>query len=501
MENTETFTFIDLFAGIGGFHQALSSLGGKCLGFSEIDKDAIETYCTNYNISPDINLGDIQKIEALPEHDILVAGVPCQSWSIAGKNLGFEDDRGQLWNDTIYLLNQSRPKAFIFENVKGLVDPRNRKSLDYIMQRIGAAGYFAKYFVLNSYDFGVLQNRMRVYIVGFDNEESLNEFRLPATTFNEKKLFEVLNNLEKPTAKNNPTVAKDLFGNPMSFNSTRIQKGSGRNDFFIFSDIRNGHSTIHSWDIIETSEREKNICLLLLKNRRKKYYGLLDGSPLSLNHLQELDNSIDLTELEELVSKGILKKVPFLFEIIDNNNLSESEQLVLNHAQDGVVRLDVLKASKKLKINKLNIKNTILELIELEKLACIEERFEFKFTKISSGIFGVNRVYLPSANTYPTLVASDTNDFVATKNIDINNKNYKKEFVEQIYNKDAFRKITKKEACILQGFSPDFILPEKRNRWMKLIGNSVAIPVVRALSKSIIDIKILQNESIETLVL
>ena len=79
----------------------------------------------NTGESAEANFGDITGIKSLPAHDLLTAGVPCQSWSIAGKNLGFDDDRGQLWNDTIYLLNQSRPKAFIFENVKGLVDPRN----------------------------------------------------------------------------------------------------------------------------------------------------------------------------------------------------------------------------------------------------------------------------------------------------------------------------------------------------------------------------------------
>ena len=124
----DRFTFIDLFAGIGGFKMALSANGGKCVGFSEVNKDAINAYCENHNIKPESNFGDITKIKELPYHDILTGGVPCQSWSIAGKNLGFDDDRGQLWNDTIYLLNQARPKSFIFENVKGLVDPRNKKA-------------------------------------------------------------------------------------------------------------------------------------------------------------------------------------------------------------------------------------------------------------------------------------------------------------------------------------------------------------------------------------
>ena len=143
---SKKFTFIDLFAGIGGFKMALSSQGGECVGFSEINKDAIKTYCDNYDISIDRNFGDITKIKELPKHDILTAGVPCQSWSIAGKNLGFDDDRGQLWNDTVFLLSQSKPQAFIFENVKGLVDPRNRKALDYILERILEVGYHASYY-------------------------------------------------------------------------------------------------------------------------------------------------------------------------------------------------------------------------------------------------------------------------------------------------------------------------------------------------------------------
>lgn len=168
-----------MFSGIGGFRIALSNIGGECQNFSEINNDAINTYCTNFQESADGNLGDITKIKELPQHDILTAGVPCQSWSIAGKNLGFDDDRGQLWNDTIYLLNQSRPKAFIFENVKGLADPRNRDALFYILKRIKDAGYFANYYVINSFDYGVPQNRVRIYIVGFREKEFSLKFNTP----------------------------------------------------------------------------------------------------------------------------------------------------------------------------------------------------------------------------------------------------------------------------------------------------------------------------------
>jgi DNA (cytosine-5)-methyltransferase 1 len=89
-----SFTAIDLFAGIGGFRLAIEKNGGKCINFSEIAPDAIKTYCENFPDAEGTNLGDITKIKMLPRHDLLTGGVPCQSWSIAGRNLGFDDDRG-----------------------------------------------------------------------------------------------------------------------------------------------------------------------------------------------------------------------------------------------------------------------------------------------------------------------------------------------------------------------------------------------------------------------
>ena len=278
MNNTR-FTFIDLFSGIGGFKMALSNNGGHCLGFSEINKDAINTYCDNFQVESSYNLGDITKIKELPNHDLLTAGVPCQSWSIAGKNLGFDDDRGQLWNDTIYLLQQSQPKAFIFENVKGLVDPRNKKALSYILERIQKAGYYADYFVINSFDYGVPQNRIRIYIIGFKEEKYFQKFILPRSIEKKLKLGDILG-IEVKRSIDNKIVQMDLFGNIIEPKTMSLSNTNGFNDYFLFNDLRNGHTTIHSWDIIVTTQRQKNICLLLLKNRRKSAYGELDGNPL-----------------------------------------------------------------------------------------------------------------------------------------------------------------------------------------------------------------------------
>ena len=260
MKNNK-FTFIDLFSGIGGFRKALDSIGGECLGFSEINKDAINTYCENFKESAESNFGNITNLKSLPAHDILTAGVPCQSWSIAGKNLGFDDDRGQLWNDTIFLLQKSKPKAFIFENVKGLVDPRNKVALLYILNRIKEAGYFATYFVINSFDFGVPQNRIRIYIIGFKEKEYLQKFVLPKPINNHKTLGDIILGITPKKNKTNLSQDKDLFGDISLPRSMSLSSENGFNDYFLFNDLRNGHSTIHSWDIINTTKSKKKFAI------------------------------------------------------------------------------------------------------------------------------------------------------------------------------------------------------------------------------------------------
>ncbi len=501
------FTFIDLFAGIGGFKMALTSQGGECLGFSEIHKDAIETYCHNYKIKPTANFGDIRQIKDLPKHDLLTAGVPCQSWSIAGKNLGFDDDRGQLWNDTIYLLNKSKPKAFIFENVKGLVDPRNKSALSYILQRIKKAGYYASYYVINSHDYGVAQNRIRIYIIGFKEEKYFKKFNKPNPVAKKTVLSDILHLdtiHEEPVNHrvNNITEQLDLFDVSEKTISTEnnqkmsLSSKNGFNDYFLFNDLRNGETTIHSWDIEETTKREKEVCLLLLKNRRKKQFGLLDGNPLSLAQFQSLDSSITPIELCNLVEKNILKKVPYKFKIIEYNpvDLNDEESKILDCSNDNMLQLDEIKVQKPLRINNGNLLK-ILESLEKRKiLQCVEKRYEFKNTKISSGINGVNRIFMPTSDVFPTLVASDTNDYIALKNITPkNHDDYKNEFLKKIYFANEYRKITKEEACLIQGFPADFKLPESRPRWMKLIGNSVSVPVIDALAKSIIETGVFRN--------
>jgi len=473
------FTFIDLFAGIGGFRLALESVGGHCIGFSEIAPDAIHSYCENFNEPAYCNFGDITKLDGLPLHDLMTAGVPCQSWSIAGKNLGFDDDRGQLWNDTLFLLNKVRPKAFIFENVKGLADPRNRNALDYIMQRISQAGYYAKKYVLNAYDYGVPQTRVRIYIIGFKEKKYLDKFNIPRPFPGIVQLSDVLDDTVKVA---NHSMKENKAQWSLSCNE------QGFNDYFLFNDLRNGHTTIHSWDIQKTTERQRHICYLLLRNRRKSDYGFLDGNPLSLDHFQNLDSSITHNELESLIDIGILKKVSYLFEIIGRkDDTTEDEQLILSLDEKGMLNYDKLKVDREVKKRNVNVAEVLKRLEKKDILRPIEERYDFKNTKISTGLGGVNRIFLPSSKIYPTLVASDTNDFVTPIMLKAETiEEFREKFLKDIYECHNYRKITKSEACRIQGFPDDFILPPTRQRWMKLIGNSVAVPVVRILAKNIV---------------
>ena len=490
------FTFIDLFSGIGGFKMALSNNGGKCINFSEINKDAVNAYCENHNESSESNLGDITNVKELPKHDILTAGVPCQSWSIAGKNLGFDDDRGQLWNDTIYLLKQSQPKAFIFENVKGLVDPRNKESFLYILNRIKQAGYYAKYYVINSFDYGVPQNRVRVYIVGFKEKKHLDNFKLPKPFENKIKLADILG-ITLPKVKEKSSIQKDLFGNPILNRQMSLSSKNGFNDYFLFNDLRNGHTTIHSWDILETTERQKEICLLLLKNRRKSQFGKLDGNPLSLKHFRTLDSSISKKELSKLVDLEILKEDEYQFKINDfeESELTENELEVISKQSNASLFIDDLKTHRPLKIKKISIKDTLETLKEKNIIECSEIRYDFKNTKISSGLYGVNRVFLPTSDVFPTLVASDTNDYVSLKTLKKENHNdYRNDFLDKVYFSKNYRKITKEEACVIQGFPKGFKLPESRARWMKLIGNSVSVSVIDMLAKTIIETGVFENK-------
>lgn len=177
-----TFKFIDLFAGIGGFRIAMQNLGGKCVFTSEWDKEAQKTYRANFGEVP---FGDITKEQTkqfIPDgFDVLCAGFPCQAFSIAGKRGGFEDTRGTLFFDVAEIIKRKQPKAIFLENVKGLRNHDKGKTLTTILNVLREdLGYFVpEPQIVNAKDFGVPQNRERIYIVGFHPSTGINEFTYP----------------------------------------------------------------------------------------------------------------------------------------------------------------------------------------------------------------------------------------------------------------------------------------------------------------------------------
>ncbi len=159
------FTFIDLFAGIGGFRIPMQELNGKCVFTSEFNYYAQKSYELNFGEVP---FGDITQLDLniVPKHDILVAGFPCQPFSISGKMKGFDDTRGTLIHNVLQIIEKREPKVVLLENVKHLVHHDSGNTLKTILRHLDDLGYLISWKVLNASDFGVPQNRERIIIVG-----------------------------------------------------------------------------------------------------------------------------------------------------------------------------------------------------------------------------------------------------------------------------------------------------------------------------------------------
>ncbi|MBH0086599.1 DNA (cytosine-5-)-methyltransferase [Psychrobacter sp. SCQQ22] len=171
------FTFIDLFAGIGGIRQGFERNGGCCVFSSEKDKFAQFTYYSNFGIVP---FGDITTldIDAVPDHDVLCAGFPCQPFSSIGKREGFEHPtQGTMFHEIVRILERKKPSVVFLENVPGIVNHEGGETLDIIIKTLGTLGYKVDYKILNASDFGVPQSRKRFYLVAY--LDHTREFTFP----------------------------------------------------------------------------------------------------------------------------------------------------------------------------------------------------------------------------------------------------------------------------------------------------------------------------------
>lgn len=302
----KTIRFIDLFAGIGGIRtgltQALNAAGFKaeCVMTSEIKPYAIKVLKDNYE--HDEIAGDITQVKEddIPDFDILCAGFPCQAFSSAGKRQGFADTRGTLFFEVERIMRHKKPKGFILENVEGLVNHDGGKTLEVILTKLRELDYQLDYRILNSADFGVPQERKRIYIVGsLKGKPNLDNFNKSYRT-----VGEILES-------GKPTLSSPFIDSLLSH--YRIEELYGKS----IKDKRGGKTNIHSWDLEikgTVSKEQKNLLNTILRERRKKKWAeeigikWMDGMPLRFEQIYSFYPHPHLKEmLEDLVQKGYIK--------------------------------------------------------------------------------------------------------------------------------------------------------------------------------------------------
>ena len=220
MKKKSKFKFIDLFAGIGGIRTGFESVGGECVFTSEWDEPAQKTYQANFGELP---YGDITKIEPeeIPPFDIILAGFPCQPFSMAGFKKGFADTRGTLFFNIAKIIEYHKPSVIFLENVRNLVSHDKGNTIKVIVQTLEKLGYKVSYKVLNAKDFGLPQNRARIYIVGFKNNKI--DFEFPEPLNIKTRLGDIL---EKNVDKKY-TISDRLWAGHQRRKKEHKEKGNG----------------------------------------------------------------------------------------------------------------------------------------------------------------------------------------------------------------------------------------------------------------------------------
>lgn len=417
------FTYVDLFAGMGGMRlgleQALQEKGieGKCVLTSEIKPSALKVYQDNFG---DENIvGDIRTVDGkdIPDFDMLLAGFPCQSFSSAGKRMGFEDTRGTLFFEVARILKEKKPSYFLLENVENLVihdlsreDKKKGKTigktLETILYVLNDLGYKVTWKVLQASDFGVPQIRRRIYIVGSLKEKiNLDNFEKKSCCF--KDIQE--NNVPSPNTEFNIKIQKYLSENNLAMDflydkAIRDKRGSSNN--------------IHSWVLGlrgETTKIQQELLEKMVTERRrsdlaaKKGVPLKDGVGLTKSELKDIYKGDDLDlDLNALLEKGYLK---------------------IKH-----------------------IERYAEDLYDI-----VGGRLSYEFTKIVDP----NKPCL-------TIVATEADRM-------------------GIVDGDKIRKLTVREGLRLSGYPDDYIMNLDYRKSMDLIGNTVVVPVIKSICNRIIE--------------
>lgn len=314
--------FVDLFAGTGGIRlgleQACNDYGIKteCVLSCEIDKKASQSYELNFGENP---FGDVTELKDVPDFDFLLAGFPCQAFSYAGKQRGFGDTRGTLFFDIERILKLKKPKYFLLENVRGLTTHDKGRTFQTIKDSLNELGYSVDYLLLNSSNFDVPQNRVRIYIVGILNEDihiSLNSNLGAADTHkfkeiqsNQDSLFEVGSKFKSVQDILEEYVDEKYYCSDEFTEQLHSIVGDDLSELngYRLIDTRGGNS-IHSWELGikgKCSPQEIEFMNLLISNRRKKIFGThQDGKSLTREQIETFYHADDFEE----VTSSLIKK-------------------------------------------------------------------------------------------------------------------------------------------------------------------------------------------------
>lgn len=303
-DHDHKFKFIDLFAGIGGIRLPFSELGGRCVFSSEWDKNAQKTYISNYG---DIPFGDITKIKEdfIPSHDILLAGFPCQAFSIIGKMRGFEDTRGTMFFEVARILKYHKPKAFLLENVKNLASHDQGRTLLTILKTLDELGYHVKWKILNALDFGLPQKRERIIIVGFLDKDKSDRF-----DFNFEKIPYDLNDI----LENDKSVDPTLFASD-DIREKRLNRVQGKKIFYpsVWHENKSGNISVLPYACALRTGASYNY--LLINGYRRpsskellRFQGFPEGFLITVSHSEirrQTGNSVAVPMIRAVAKKII----------------------------------------------------------------------------------------------------------------------------------------------------------------------------------------------------
>ena len=329
--------FIDLFAGTGGmrlgFEQACTTLGieTQCVFAAEIDKNACAAYELNFGHNPQC---DVTQIKKLPDFDFMLAGFPCQAFSYAGKRKGFGDTRGTLFFEVERLLKKHKPKAFLLENVRGLTTHDKGRTFKTILHSLQSLGYSVEHLLLNSSNFSVPQNRVRIYILGLLHDDVKLTLHSDVGAADSHKFRDNLSQLSLFEPQFAYKTVGDILEEhvPEKYHCSedfvcRLRRVIGKDleklHGYRLIDYRGGQS-IHSWELGikgECTPDEIEFMNLLIANRRKKKFGVhQDGKSLTLEQIKTFCTMPYLDEvITSLLTKGYLREIDGKYNPVAGN--------------------------------------------------------------------------------------------------------------------------------------------------------------------------------------